>query len=368
MKVAIITINDNNNYGNRLQNYALQIFLKHYIDVVETIWYDDLTNFELKNIINLKSIIKYLINRNGYRDYLKKQYLKECIKTYNIKSFSQKYININFVNDVNEIVSQYDYFIAGSDQIWNPDFWLKKNHANIRFLKFVSKEKRIAYAASIAIPKIPKDKEQFFKDSLNEMKLISMREKAGADLVKNLISKDVSVVVDPTILLSKEEWKKIESRPEWYNDEKYILTYFLGNSSSAVENLAKKNNCKIYNLMDSDNLNLYASKVEEFVFLIDHAQLVVTDSFHACVFSILMNTPFLVINRQQKGVADMTSRIDTLLNLFGYKNRYIVNGKCELSDEEILNMDFSNVKTIQEQEKKHSKDFLGKALNLKINK
>ena len=200
------------------------------------------------------------------------------------------------------------------------------------------------------------------------MKLISMREKAGADLVKNLISKDVSVVVDPTILLSKEEWKKIESRPEWYNDEKYILTYFLGNSSSAVENLAKKNNCKIYNLMDSDNLNLYASKVEEFVFLIDHAQLVVTDSFHACVFSILMNTPFLVINRQQKGVADMTSRIDTLLNLFGYKNRYIVNGKCELSDEEILNMDFSNVKTIQEQEKKHSKDFLGKALNLKINK
>lgn len=366
MKVAIITINDNNNYGNRLQNYALQTFLKHYIDIVETLWYDELTNFELKNIINLKSIIKFLINKNGYRDYLKKQYLKECIKIYNIKKFSQKYIDIKFINDLSKIPAQYDYFIVGSDQIWNPNFWLEKNnHANIRFLKFTSKEKRIAYAASIAIPEIPKDKKQFFKDSLNEMKAISMREKAGADLVKVLIGREVPVVVDPTILLSKEEWQKIEMRPEWYNDEKYILTYFLGNDSSIVQNIAKKNNWKIYNLMDSNDLELYTSRVEEFIFLIEHAQLVVTDSFHACVFSILLNTPFLVINRKQKGVADMTSRINTLLELFGYQNRYIINGKSDLSDEEIIDMNFDNVKFIQEQEKIRSLKYIKNALNLK---
>jgi len=366
MKVAIITINDNNNYGNRLQNYALQTFLKHYIDVVETLWYDDLTNFELKNIINLKSIIKFLINKNGYRNYLQRNYLKECIKIYNIKIFSQKYIDINFVNDLNKIASQYDYFIAGSDQIWNPNFWLEKNnHANIRFLKFTSKEKRIAYAASIAIPNVPKDKEQFFKDSLNEMKAISMREKAGAELVKKLTGRKVPVVVDPTILLSKEEWQKIEMVPEWYNGEKYILTYFLGNTSSVVENIAKENNWKIYNLMDSNNLNLYASRVEEFIFLIEHAQLVVTDSFHACVFSILMNTPFLVINREQKGVSDMTSRINTLLELFGYQDRYIVNGKSNILNEKIINMNFDNVKVIQEREKIRSLVYIKKALNLK---
>ena len=259
-------------------------------------------------------------------------------------------------------------FIVGSDQVWNPYFWSKKdNDADIRFLKFVPREKRIAYAASIAIPEIPKDKKQFFKDSLNEMKAISIREQAGANLVNDLTRNKVSVVVDPTILLSKEEWQKIEMVPEWYNGEKYMLTYFLG-PSLKIENLAKKNDWKIYNLMDINNLDLYTSRVEEFIYLINHAQLVVTDSFHASVFSILMNTPFLVINRQNKNWSDMTSRIDTLMELFGYQDRYIVNGKCDLSDKDILNMDFSNVKTIQEREKKRSKDFLEKALNLKINK
>ena len=77
-----------------------------------------------------------------------------------------------------------------------------------------------------------------------------------------------------------------------------------------------------------------------------------------------MNTPFLVVNRQQKGVADMTSRIDTLMELFGYQDRYIVNGKCNLSDEEILHMDFSNVKVIQEREIERSTAYMKKALNL----
>lgn len=366
MKISIITINDNCNYGNRLQNYALQMALKKYINEVDTIWYDERTKFKLKDIINLKSIIKFIINRNNYKFYLRENYLEECIKIYNIRKFSQKYINTRFDNNVRTISKEYDYFIVGSDQVWNPYFWSKENdHANIRFLKFVPKEKRIAYAASIAIPSIPKDKEQFFKDSLNEMKAISMREKAGAELVKKLTGRDVPVVVDPTILLSKEEWQKIELIPEWHHGEKYILTYFLGNPSPIIENLAKKNGWKIYNLMDISNLDLYTSRVEEFVYLIEHAELVATDSFHACVFSILMNIPFLVVNRQQKGVADMTSRIDTLLELFGFQDRYMINGECNLSDEEILHMDFSNVESIQKREIERSTAYIKKALDLK---
>ncbi|RGO00273.1 MULTISPECIES: polysaccharide pyruvyl transferase family protein [Megamonas] len=370
MKIAIITINDNNNYGNRLQNYALQQFLFNEIKIekVYTIWYDPEYNCVSKiDAFTWKIWIKYLINWGNIRGYLKKSYLKDNIRMYNIGKFTNK-INTKFDFKIKDNLNEkYDYFIVGSDQVWNPNFWPKKSDfGNIRFLKFVPKEKRVAYAASIAIPEIPKDKEQFFKDSLNEMKAISMREKAGANLVKNLIGKEVSVVVDPTILLSKEEWQKIELKPEWYSGEKYILTYFLGNPSSVIENIAKKNDWKIYNLMDKDNFDLYTSRVEEFVYLINHAQLVVTDSFHACVFSILMNTSFLVVNRQQIGMADMTSRIDTLMELFGYQDRYLVNGKCNLSDEEILNIDFRNVKAIQEREKKRSKDFLEKALNLKV--
>lgn len=366
MNLAIITLNGNINYGNRLQNYALQIFLQKYKNDVKTIWYEEKTNFELSYKINLKTIIKFIINKNDYRKKIKKYYIVDKIRLYNIKKFSDKYINIKYIiKDLDRLDNEYDYFIVGSDQVWNPNFWLKKyNHDNVRFLKFVSKEKRIAYAASIAIPEIPKDKKQFFYDSLNEMKAISMREKAGADLVKKLTGREVPVVVDPTILLTKEEWQKLEMVPEWYNGEKYILTYFLGNSSPIIKSIAKKNNWKIYNLMDKNNFNLYTSRVEEFVYLINHAQLVATDSFHASVFSILMNTPFLVVNRQEKGMADMTSRIDTLMKLFGYQDRYLVNGKCNLSDEEILHMDFSNVKDIQEREIKRSTAYMKKALNL----
>lgn len=367
MKVAIITINDNNNYGNRLQNYALQQFLlkKLKINLVDTIWYSSIYNYKLKSdIFTWKMWLKYLINWKNIRKHLKEYYVEDVIRMYNISKFTKKIktsFNFRMENNLN---NEYDYFIVGSDQVWNPYFWSKRdNEANIRFLKFAPKEKRIAYAASIAIPEIPKDKEQFFKDSLNEMKAISMREKAGANLVEDLIGKEVPVVVDPTILLSKEEWQKIEMVPEWYNGEKYMLTYFLG-PSLKIENLAKKNDWKIYNLMDINNLDLYTSRVEEFIYLINHAQLVVTDSFHASVFSILMNTPFLVINRQNKNWSDMTSRIDTLMELFGYQDRYIVNGKCDLSDEEILYMDFSNVKAIQEREIERSTAYLKTALNL----
>lgn len=367
MKIAIITINDGNNYGNRLQNYSLQKFLKLRFGNVDSIWYDKRENCILnRKIWTWKSIIKYIINKGNFREYVNAHYIKDILRIYNINKFTLKYINTKYDFTIKKCInSEYDYFVVGSDQVWNPNFWPKKsNYKNIRFLKFASKEKRIAYAASIAIPEIPKDKEQFFKDSLNEMKSISMREKAGADLVKKLTGREVPVVVDPTILLTKEEWQKIEMVPEWYNVEKYILTYFLGNPSPVIENIAKKNNWKIYNLMDKDNLDLYTSRVEEFIYLVNHAQLVATDSFHASVFSILMNTPFLVVKRQQKGMADMTSRIDTLMELFGYQDRYIVNGECKLFEDEILHMDFSNVKSIQEREIKRSTAYMKKALNL----
>lgn len=368
LKIAIITINDNNNYGNRLQNYALQkyLFSKLKIEKVDTIWYDpQYTYISSIDIFSWKTWIKYFINWKNQRTYLKKEYLKDNIRMYNISKFTKKISTRLDFKIRDNLSKEYDYFITGSDQVWNPNFWNQKcAHANVRFLKFTSKEKRIAYAASIAIHEIPKDKKQFFKDSLNEMKAISIREKAGAELVKNLIGREVPVVVDPTILLSKEDWQKIELKPEWYNGEKYILTYFLGNPSPVIEKIAKKNNWKIYDLMDKNNFDLYTSRVEEFIYLINHAQLVATDSFHASVFSILMNTPFLVVNRQQKGVVDMTSRIDTLMELFGYQDRYIINGECDLSDEEILNMDFSNVKSIQEREIKRSTEYMKKALNL----
>ena len=392
MKIGIITLLGHFNYGNRLQNYALQEFLSNFNVEVESIWFDKnkwdspfayLPMLSLRKNYNFKSYlkdkIKFIINWKAYRDkkyLLEKYYGEECIREYNIKKFSDKYININYdyqienamynsnkmLNFSNKLEQEYDYFVVGSDQIWYPntDFYY------IKFLRFISNNKRIAYAPSLAVNILPKKSTDIdlLKKGFSEMKNISVREKAGANIIYNLTKKEVPVLVDPTILLNKEKWQRISVKPNWYNGENYILTYFLGNPSPMIKKIAEKNNWKIYNLMDRDNFNLYISKVEEFLYLIEHAKLVCTDSFHGTVFSILMNTPFLVVSRQEKGMPDMTSRINTLLELFGYQDRYIINGECNLSNEEILQMDFSTVKIIQEREIKRSTEYMKKALNL----
>lgn len=373
MKVAIVTLPGHFNYGNRLQNYALQEFISNYVETVETLWFGknewknpfvylpELKRNKLDKIY-FKNVLKFILNWKNTRNK-EANYGKDCIRQYNIKKFSDKYINIRYDCEIDEKLNDiYDYFIVGSDQIW----FLNMDFSYVRFLRFANICKRIAYAPSFGVSKVPNENidKNKLKQFLNEMKSISIRETAGAKIIYDLIGKNVPVLVDPTILLSKEKWQKIEMVPKWYNGEKYILTYFLGNPSPIIKNIAKKNNWKIYNLMDINILDLYVSRVEEFVYLIEHAQLMCTDSFHGTVFSILMNTPFLVVNRQEKGMPDMTSRIDTLLDLFGYQDRYIVNGKCNLFEDEILHMDFSNVKAIQEREIERSTVYLKKALNL----
>lgn len=370
MDIGIITLNGHCNYGNRLQNYALSKAIDKLDYNAKTIWFDNFKYNKNKYLYyNLKNIVKYLINWNDFRNLQNMEADKcfaNCIREYKISKFSDlnikiKYTNYSFVNT--EVIQEF--FIVGSDQVWNPNFWSNiKEYKNAYFLKFADKNKRIAYAASFGINQLPKEYEESFKEGLNGIPHISVREHAGAAIVKKLTGRDVPVLVDPTLLLSDEEWRSIEMRPDWYRDEKYILTYFLGDVPQVLDELAKKHNYKIYNLMDADNLNLYTSRVEEFLWLIDHAELVCTDSFHACVFSIIFNTPFVVVKRQQKGVADMTSRLDTLLGLFGYQNRLIDFVKITIKADELLHMDFGKVKAIQKREIARSTEFLKKAMKM----
>lgn len=368
MNIAIITLNDNNNYGNRLQNYALEKYLKRYFKAnVYTIWYDEKKLYmSTINLWNWKSLIKYIINKNDFRRYIRYFYIQDCIRMYNIAKFTKK-INtkLDFCLKKN-LADKYDYFIVGSDQVWNTNFWFKQNHKEARLLSFAPKKKCIAYAASFGIDKISNKYVNLLKRSLVDMKAISVRENSGRHIIEALINKKVPVLVDPTILLSKEDWENIMIKPEWYCGEEYILTYFLGEPLPMVKNIAKRYNWKIYNLMDKNNLNLYTSRVEEFIYLISHAKLVYTDSFHASVFSIIMNTPFLVFNRKEKNMKNMSSRINTLLNLFNFNDRYVVNGTCDLSIEKILNMDFNNVKNICNIELKKTTEYLQEAMDFNL--
>ena len=110
----------------------------------------------------------------------------------------------------------------------------------------------------------------------------------------------------------------------------YILTYFLGNRSEQIESdmkkYAREYNYKLYNLMDYTQFNVFISGPSEFIYLIEHASLVLTDSFHACVFSFLFNKPFLVYSRQSDNMENMMSRIETFLSKFHLERKYVNSG------------------------------------------
>ena len=315
-------------------------------------------NTHVNKIIQFKNKIKYI---------LKRKYRYNAIRENNIKKFTDKYFEINYDDTLSSTLNiSYSNFIVGSDQVWNPLFWddIEKQYKTY-FLRFADEQKRIAYAASFGISELPREYHEMFKEGLKGIPYISVREQAGADIVKQLTGRDVPVLVDPTLLIEAEHWRTLEMQPVWYKGEKYILTYFLGNVPPMLDRLAKDYNYKIFNLMDRKNFDLYVSCVEEFLYLIDHAELVCTDSFHACVFSILFNTPFLVVDRQQKGVANMTSRLDTLLGLFDMRDRHIDFNTDKLEQEKIFNVDFTRVKDIQQREQKRSYAFLKQAMHLK---
>lgn len=233
------------------------------------------------------------------------------------------------------------------------------------FLLFAPAEKRIAYAASISCPDIPADKIPMYKEGFAGMAHISMREQQGADTVKELSGRDVPVVVDPTLLFDADDWRKVSRQPAWYHGEDYILTYFLGDRPEVVETLEQETGLPVINLLDKEVYEHYVTGPDEFLWAIEHAKLVYTDSFHGTVFSILFRTPFVVCNRVGDDVSEkMGSRIDTLLGCFGLEERRGTKSNGYAIENPIEAIDWSNVDTVLTRERQHSIDYLTEALAL----
>ncbi len=349
-KVAILTLNGNSNYGNRLQNYALTQVVKSFDCEVKSIW------FKKSFLINLKMFIKTFLGLfvNKY---------KTDNRTKNIAKFTNKYLEKVYIRkeDFSKINKMFDKVIVGSDQVWNPDV-CKKN--NLYLLPNVDANKKIAYAASMGVNNFDDAFIKLLKDNLtkDKFKWISVREDIARNVIKKNVNRDdIELLVDPTMLLTKDEWESIEEKPKNYNGEKIILTYFLGNQDlerrDEIERFAKENNCKVINLTDKND-PFYSISPSEFLYLEHHSFLICTDSFHSCVFATLYEKPFIVFDRDQKNMNNMGSRIDNLLNTFKLKNRKF---KGKINSEQ-LNCDFSSFNEIIKNERAKSLKFLKKAL------
>lgn len=249
----------------------------------------------------------------------------------------------------------YDTYVAGSDQIWN---WMQTDRLDVYILKFADRfgAKKISYAASISAKDIPQKYEAQYKELLEQLDCASVREvQAKAQLAK-ISGKPVEVVLDPTLLLNKDEWQQ-EMSCKCDDGEKYVLIYTLS-GSKYIYNLATTiakglgEGCKVINVKSGfqeektegiEHLTNVGPK--EWVELIMKAAYVVTDSFHGTAFSINFNKPFTTLLNPS---SNMNNRALSILKIMDLESRLIYDDGTNKIPE-TLNVNYTRVnKTLAE--------------------
>lgn len=352
LNFGILTIYGMDNFGNRLQNYALQEFIKENFGSVETI-----ENINGVNDTNEKTVIIFRI-KNYIRAHIPKNKIWKkyaCFYQFDRLIKKSKY-HIDYSHIPAQLKQQYDYFLTGSDQVWNPNF---DRMSDIDFLTFADSKQKIAFSASFGVSELENNQKEYFYKNLKDIPNISVREESGKDIIADLgIVNEVEVLADPTMLISPEKWKSISKKPKNFPNKRYILKYFLGKISEEKINeiilLAQKNDWSIIDILDINDA-CFCSGPAEFLYLEEHAELILTDSFHSCVFAILFNRPFMVYDRDDSN-KDMSSRIDTLLKKFKLNNKY----NNELSDHNVFRNEYN--KEILKVEKEKAIRFIANIL------
>lgn len=372
MKIGIITL-FGDNYGNKLQNFAVQRIIEGLECEVETIItntnrgivkprntkteFKKFSPFYIGKVLNIRFKNKYLYknSRDGIVasiKFVKNVDYKALVdaRTNSFDEFTNK--NISLSNNILTLedvfnTDEYDFFVAGSDQVWNPTY---PHVSRLNFLTFAPREKRIALSPSIGLSSLPEHVKPLYTEWLNGINALSVREEQGAKIIKELTGRDVPVLADPTLCVSKEEWIEIEEKPDFDCSEPYVFTYFLGNETNKyrkfIDGYAKKNNYKVINIFDLREPEHYVVNPAHFVYLIHNAKMVFTDSFHGSVFSLIMHIPFVVFNRVENGGQGMSSRIDTLLKTFSMESRHFERLK-NIDDIDFNNVD-STIETLQQ--------------------
>lgn len=344
LKIGIFTIIDYSNYGNRLQNYASQQVLKKYCNDVVTIVPQSM---KIKKTKIIKKVYRLI------RCTMDKEYKNRLKKTNNFINFTYKYIN-NGYYDIsqtisNEINTEFDKVFVGSDQVWNTDFNV---FSVLFFLPFVESKKRYCISPSFGKNNIEDEYKTIFKENLTSFSELNVREEAGQKIIENLLNKKVKILLDPTLLLTKTEWEDIASS-RFTPNNKYVLTYFLGSRPTHLERILNqfKSEYKIINLDDSALENEFCAGPDDFIDLIRNASCVLTNSFHASVFSLIFNSSFVVFDRNDN-YKSMSSRLDTFLSTFELTNRRY----CE--DIDYFSCDFEKANVTLDVLRKESLDYL----------
>lgn len=314
MKVFIATYNQYDNYGSRLQNFALCQVLNALGTQPMTLEICSSKDRIIRYVKDIFALLPVICDKQRLwiNDKKKRIIFSDFNKRLNLQTMNYDDLyNLDFANAI---------AIAGSDQIWSPIHIAKKRReAELYFLRFAPQEKRFAYAPSFGMKVIPDTLMEMYRKYITEFQTLSVRENIGQKIIKDMTDLEVPVLPDPTFLLSKNEWMlAIYASQMNISASQYILTYFLSEQNKCLWNCIKryaerkklKIICVSGNKYHKEDIR---PAPDQFINLINNAEAVFTDSFHGAVFSTIMQTPFVVFRRSD---VDQISRIDTLLKKY----------------------------------------------------
>lgn len=364
IKVGILTFHKALNYGAVLQCYALQKKLNNLGIDAEVInyyskpVYNHDNPFRIKNfdnrfngmIVVLKRIIKFkktISKKSNFNNFIIK----------NIK-LSKKYKSRKSIKNISE---KYNYLVSGSDQVWNAV--ITREDADIYNLSYFNNEvKKVSYAASIGEDFPLAENVDIINSALSDYHYISVREETAKKLLKN---DKIEIVLDPTFLLTGEEWKKAIDHLD--KKEKYILVYILEINQTMIEavntlsKILKLNVIKISSiqnpLFEKEINSKSDTSPEEFLNLFINADYVVTNSFHGLCFSLIFNKEFMSILHTNR-----SKRQEDLLKKVGLADR-IYKGKKSVEAIVSNKINYKNTNEIIEKERNKAIKFIEKAFS-----
>lgn len=371
MKICILTQPLHTNYGGLLQAYALQVVLRR---LGHEVWTED-------RRAGRYSALRRLVRSDLFRVVLGRQRYLTDEESRQIKKYTDRFIaqNINTTVVVDstdkQMLEQYhfDAYIVGSDQVWRKEY---SPGIENYFLDFVPDSAlKIAYAASFGVSQWEYNRRQTHRLSrlAQRFDLLTVREADGVAMCREWLGVDAKQVLDPTLLLAKEEYQKlIDQECDYkFGEEGGLVSYILDPTSqkslfvaAVVSELGVGHNDVSHthhsNLYDGrDIAAMVVPPVAAWLSGFNDAQYVVTDSFHGVVLSIIFNCQFVVLSNAERGV----SRFTSLLSLFGLEDRLVVD--LEKFDSSLLTrpIDYTKVNALRKQLQHESLELLVGALN-----
>lgn len=322
MKIGILTYHRAYSYGAKLQAYALTTYLTSIGFKAEVIDYGNIGEEKLRKI-GTKNLKDFIVTTLCYiaSSVAEPQRIRHFDEFLDIIPHSPKHYDKSNIAEVND---QYDYFVTGSDQVWNP----KYNEGDLTYLLDFVKEnkKKFSYAASFGVSQLSNDILQVYKPLLSAFNKILIREVSGKSLLRTQLGLDSQIVLDPTFLLSRSHWESMANYP-LSKSLKYILSFQIidrdTHYDAMLDYLHRKLGYKVIELKDAFRYKPWRWPIypkagpKEFLGLIKNSEVVVTNSFHATVFSILFHKPFFC-SRNSFG---FNSRMEDLTAALGLQDR-----------------------------------------------